>query len=815
MDGPIRRVRADAMRIELLHAPAARAHRADDLMALLKQKLRSIQSQKAGDTRDKHLHDDFSFLLIFWFSQNQENSDFSIAASHNTLRLSTEGRFPSKSTINQVENLQFVKHPGIFTVIRRGSSQSFFICRMLNASLHPKIDRCCVLLRYPRDDHDPVHLLVREVWREVLEWRADDAAVREALRGGLREELLGQGHHDLADGRAVGREGLCDRVMQLFVVMRADEREAVRVRDLLHVRKAQVLNTAHTRVDANAYKRLSAEEVGLRLADAVIAAVVDDENLDRQLVADDRLELLQVHLDGAVAGEDEDVMLLVHRIMLVASGPVRVTELGGEPFIGGFMEGWIRRQCRIIVVLLRVACIGIRCFPWKRGVRTTAWGRLNGGMHGHCGTDRRRESIAHRGDAVLRDEAGARLDAVGLSARHTWGAVADDGHLARGRLVGKLLDQRVDVGEGRRVLRGQRRIARREVRRQNRRVVVAVERTGREPAEAGGGRGSFLIYSGCVGRRSLRRGLRGRLIVYFRRGLRCLGVCARHSSCLGRGLGDRLSGCFGRGLRCLGICARHSSCLGRGLGSCVFCQYILAGELRVADAEGVVTEEAFAALEERVRRGVAEDVELAEQALQELTGVGVHGEVTVHGRLPKLLRIDVVHDHVGVAGPALEIVADLTDVEAGANAENQVCILYGKVARTVTAATRTADVERVVARDDVRTVPADHDRDTEAVCDFQEESLGARDANAVPRIEDRTAARADLLEDDLHLLRIHRRHGCLTLRRVGIRRDPVRRCISLGRHGCRGRHRSCRTGYCRDAGSGASDGCSGDCIGLS
>ena len=67
VDGPVRRIRADAMRIELLRAPAARAHRADDLMALLKQKLRSIQSQKAGDTRDKHSHDNFSFLLIFWF----------------------------------------------------------------------------------------------------------------------------------------------------------------------------------------------------------------------------------------------------------------------------------------------------------------------------------------------------------------------------------------------------------------------------------------------------------------------------------------------------------------------------------------------------------------------------------------------------------------------------------------------------------------------------------------------------------------------------------------------------------------------------
>ena len=42
VDCPVGRVRADAMRIELLCAPAARAHRADDLVSLLKQKLRCI-----------------------------------------------------------------------------------------------------------------------------------------------------------------------------------------------------------------------------------------------------------------------------------------------------------------------------------------------------------------------------------------------------------------------------------------------------------------------------------------------------------------------------------------------------------------------------------------------------------------------------------------------------------------------------------------------------------------------------------------------------------------------------------------------------
>ena len=194
----------------------------------------------------------------------------------------------------------------------------------------------------------------------------------------------------------------------------------------------------------------------------------------------------------------------------------------------------------------------------------------------------------------------------------------------------------------------------------------------------------------------------------------------------------------------------------------------------MADAEGVVAEEAFAALEKRVRRCVAEDVELAEQTLEKLTSVGVHGEVTVHGRLTELIRVDVVHDHIGVAGPALEIVADLTDVEAGANAENQVCILYGEVARTVAAATRTTDVERVVARNDVRSVPADHDRNVKEMRDLQEERLGARDTDAIARIKNRATARADLFEDELHLLRIYRRHSGLALRRIGIRRDPVR-----------------------------------------
>ncbi len=54
----------------------------------------------------------------------------------------------------------------------------------------------------------------------------------------------------------------------------------------------------------------AAEEVRLRGADRQVAAVVEDENLDRQPVLDDRLQLLQVHHDAAVTGEADDSTLL-------------------------------------------------------------------------------------------------------------------------------------------------------------------------------------------------------------------------------------------------------------------------------------------------------------------------------------------------------------------------------------------------------------------------------------------------------------------------------------------------------------------------
>ena len=53
------------------------------------------------------------------------------------------------------------------------------------------------------------------------------------------------------------------------------------------------------------------EEIPLGLADGMIAAIVDQENLDRHLVVDDGLQLLKIHLDAALTGQQDDVVLAV------------------------------------------------------------------------------------------------------------------------------------------------------------------------------------------------------------------------------------------------------------------------------------------------------------------------------------------------------------------------------------------------------------------------------------------------------------------------------------------------------------------------
>ena len=51
---------------------------------------------------------------------------------------------------------------------------------------------------------------------------------------------------------------------------------------------------------------VSAEERTLGRLDREVSGVIVDEELDRQLVVDERLQLLQVHLNGAVALEADE-----------------------------------------------------------------------------------------------------------------------------------------------------------------------------------------------------------------------------------------------------------------------------------------------------------------------------------------------------------------------------------------------------------------------------------------------------------------------------------------------------------------------------
>ena len=63
-------------------------------------------------------------------------------------------------------------------------------------------------------------------------------------------------------------------------------------------------------VHADSDERLM--EVGLLgLTDGVVAAVVDQEDLDPHVVMDDRLKFLKVHLDASVTGHKDNILCMV------------------------------------------------------------------------------------------------------------------------------------------------------------------------------------------------------------------------------------------------------------------------------------------------------------------------------------------------------------------------------------------------------------------------------------------------------------------------------------------------------------------------
>ena len=84
-------------------------------------------------------------------------------------------------------------------------------------------------------------------------------------------------------------------------------------------------------VHADSHKRLT-KEVFLGLADGMVTTVIDQENLDRHLVVDDGLQLLKIHLDAALTGQQDDIMLAVSvplkfRIMRCHAGTDRCRQI--------------------------------------------------------------------------------------------------------------------------------------------------------------------------------------------------------------------------------------------------------------------------------------------------------------------------------------------------------------------------------------------------------------------------------------------------------------------------------------------------------
>lgn len=79
-------------------------------------------------------------------------------------------------------------------------------------------------------------------------------------------------------------------------------------------------------VHADSHKRLT-KEVFLGLADGMVTTVIDQENLDRHLVVDDGLQLLNVHLNAALTGQQDNIMFTVAvplklRIMAAIHAPM-------------------------------------------------------------------------------------------------------------------------------------------------------------------------------------------------------------------------------------------------------------------------------------------------------------------------------------------------------------------------------------------------------------------------------------------------------------------------------------------------------------
>ena len=179
------------------------------------------------------------------------------------------------------------------------------------------------------------------------------------------------------------------------------------------------------------------------------------------------LKFLKVHLDGAVAGEKDDVVLLVWRVGFFFSGPVRVSYFCLKTFVHGFMVGWVSGGIN-----------GMDCYGCADGCR---------------------ESVAHGSNAILGDEAGSVLNDIGLAAGYAGGAVANYRYLAGLCHAGNDVHNGVNIGTvlGVVLLCGVFTV-RCEVLREDGGVVFSIECAGLEPGEVGGSTANNFLCLCCM-----------------------------------------------------------------------------------------------------------------------------------------------------------------------------------------------------------------------------------------------------------------------------------------------------------------------------
>src|SRR4051812_9145225 len=130
-------------------------------------------------------------------------------------------------------------------------------------------------------------LLARQERMQILEGRGHHAPVRQLPRAQFRLELLVGIEHDFTEKRAVGGERLLDGGSEIFS-LRDPGGEPVSRREGGHRRERQAA--------ARSFADETAEEASLAHPHGQIPGVVQNENLQRQVMMNDRLQLLHVQL---------------------------------------------------------------------------------------------------------------------------------------------------------------------------------------------------------------------------------------------------------------------------------------------------------------------------------------------------------------------------------------------------------------------------------------------------------------------------------------------------------------------------------------